>query len=292
MKDINKGVILMLISSLCYALMGAFAKKLSADISSLEVVFFKNIIGVFLVGITLFKLPLVNSGSRPILLFFRGAMGFAALLAFFYTIANLPLADAMILVKTSPIFVAVFAFLFLREKLGIKGWVAVFIGFIGMIFVVQPEGFSLNKVQIIGIFSGVGAGLAYTSIRELKRHYDTRAIVLSMSLIGTIAPAVLMSVAYIYEPSGYDFLFAKFVMPGLDEWLSIFGMGLFATLSQIFMTRAYGLTRAGIVGAVSYMSVFFSMLLGFILGDALSDIWKILGIILIVIGGILVAKEK
>lgn len=292
MKDINKGVILMLISSLSYALMGAFAKNLSSQISSLEVVFFKNLVGVILVGITLFKYPLVNVGSRPILLFFRGAMGFAALLAFFYTIANMPLADAMILVKTSPIFVAVFAFLFLREKLGIKGWVAVFIGFVGMIFIVQPQGFSLDKVQMIGIFSGLGAGLAYTSIRELKRHYDTRAIVLSMSAIGTIAPVILMSIAQIYEPSGYDFLFAKFVMPGVNEWLSIFAMGLFATLSQIFMTKAYGATRAGIVGAVSYMSVFFSMILGFIFGDFLDDIWKLLGIILVVIGGILVAKEK
>ena len=73
--------------------------------------------------------------------------------------------------KTSTIFTAVLAYIFLKEKLGFKGWLGVFIGFIGIIFITEFDGSSLEKTDYLGILSGFGAALAYTSVRELRNFY-------------------------------------------------------------------------------------------------------------------------
>ncbi|WP_457748717.1 DMT family transporter [Sulfurimonas sp.] len=289
---LNKGVKYMLIASFTFAIMGAFAKLASVHMSSLEVVFFRNIAGVILVGITVLKKPMQHQGGKPLLLFFRGFMGFVALLAFFYNIAHISLGDAMTYSKTSPIFTAIFAWLFLQEKLSVKSWIAIFIGFIGIVFITQPSGFGLSKYDWLGIFSGVGAALAYISVRELKQYYDTRAIVLSFMMVGTIGPVVLFLVSPYLNFPELDFMLGKFVMPQGVVWLYVIAMGLFATVSQVLMTKAYGETKAGIVGAVSYTNILFSIIVGLLLGDAFPSLLTSFGIFLIVVAGIMVARDK
>jgi len=290
--QLNKGVQYMLIASFTFAIMGAFAKLAAQHMSSLEVVFFRNIAGVILIGIAILKKPMTHQGGKPFLLFFRGFMGFVALLAFFYNIAHIPLGDAMTYSKTSPIFTAIFAWLFLHEKLSLKGWGAVLLGFVGIVFITQPSGLGFSKYDLLGIFSGVGAALAYTSIRELKKYYDTRAIVLSFMGVGTIGPVLLFLISpYVNFPE-LDFIFSEFVMPQGIVWVYVIAMGLFATLSQVLMTKAYGETKAGIVGAVSYTNILFSIIVGVTLGDALPSLTTTFGIILIVIAGVMVARAK
>jgi drug/metabolite transporter (DMT)-like permease len=292
LKNLNKGVQYMLIASFTFAIMGAFAKLAAEHMSSLEVVFFRNIAGVALVGLAVLKRPMQQQGGKPFLLFFRGFMGFVALLAFFYNIAHISLGDAMTYSKTSPIFTAVFAWIFLREKLGMKAWIAVFVGFIGIIFITQPSGIGFSKYDLLGIFSGVGAALAYTSVRELKQFYDTRAIVLSFMLTGTIGPIILFVIApYVHIPE-LDFMLAKFVMPEGIVWFYLIALGVLATISQLLMTKAYGETKAGIVGAVSYTNILFSIVVGLFLGDALPSLTTAFGIVLIVAAGIMVARAK
>ena len=291
-KELNSGVKYMLIASFTFAIMGAFAKLSSDSMSSLEVVFFRNIAGVVLIGIAVLKKPMTHVGGKPFLLFFRGFMGFSALLAFFYNIANIPLGDAMTYSKTSPIFTAIFAFIFLHEKLSFKGWIAVFIGFIGILFITQPTGVGFSKYDILGIFSGIGAALAYTSIRELRNYYDTRAIVLSFMLTGTIGPIVLFLVSPYLNMPELDFILGEFVMPQGIVWFYLIAMGVFATISQLLMTKAYGETKAGIVGAVSYTNILFSILVGLMLGDAFPSLMTSFGIILIILAGIMVARAK
>ncbi len=292
LAGLNPGVKYMLVASFFFALMGGFAKVLSQSMPPVEVVFFRNVIGVVLILLTLIKVPFSHKGGRPWLLLFRGLMGFLALLAFFYNIAHISLADAMTFSRTSPIFTALFAAWLLKESIGAKGWIAVFLGFIGIVFIMQPSGLSLTKTDILGLFSGVGAALAYTSVRELKCHYDTRAIVLSFMGMGTLGPLILMAVS-IYLPVGrLDFILGEFVVPRGVQWWHIAGLGIFATLAQTYMTKAYGATRAGIVGAVSYSNILFSLLIGLMLGDLFPNLLGLFGIILVALGGILVAKEK
>jgi drug/metabolite transporter (DMT)-like permease len=219
-------------------------------------------------------------------------MGFLALLAFFYNIAHISLGDAMTFSKTSTIFTAIFAWMFLKEKLTLKAWGAIGIGFVGIVMITQPSGIGFSKYDLLGIFSGIGAALAYTSIRELKKFYDTRAIVLSFMGVGTAGPILLFLLSsYITIPE-LDFMLGEFVMPSGVVWFYVLGMGLFATLSQVLMTKAYSQTQAGIVATVSYMNIPFSIAVGVMLGDSLPSIAVTFGIVLIILSGIMVARAK
>ncbi len=292
-KNMDRGILFMLLASLSFAAMGGFAKVVSQVLPPVEVTFFRNIFGVLLVGIAIYKVPLKQKGGRPFLLLFRGSMGFAALLAYFYIMAHIPLGEAVTYNKTSPIFVAIFAYIFLNEKLHKSALLAIVIGFAGIVLVAQPEGGSFDKYDILGIFSGIGAALAYTSIRELRQYYDTRAIVMSFMAVGTIAPLILMLLTpYVNVPQEFDWMFAEFVMPVGIEWAYVTAVGVSATISQLLMTKAYELTKAGIVGTISYSNIVFAVVIGVMLGDPIPDFWTVLGIILIIMSGLLVALPK
>jgi len=288
----DRGVLFMLIASFLFAIMGAFAKLSSEALPSLEVVFFRNVFGVLIIGSAILKNPMQHKGGKPFLLFFRGLMGFVALLAFFYNIAHIPLGDAMTYSKTSPIFTALFAWLFLQEKLPVRGWAAVSIGFVGIVLIAKPTGILFSKTDLLGVFSGVGAALAYTAVRELKGYYDTRAIVLSFMSVGTAGPLLLMLLSPYVDAPSLDFMLGEFVMPQGMVWVYIVAMGLFATLAQVYMTKAYGESQAGIVGAVSYANIVFSIAIGIMLGDSFPESFTLLGIILIVVSGLLVVRAK
>ncbi|RRS32477.1 MAG: membrane protein [Epsilonproteobacteria bacterium (ex Lamellibrachia satsuma)] len=292
-KNMDRGILFMLLASLSFAAMGGFAKVVSQVLPPLEVTFFRNIFGVLLVGIAIYKVPLKQIGGKPLLLLFRGSMGFAALLAYFYIMAYIPLGEAVTYNKTSPIFVAIFAYLFLHEKLRKSALLAIVLGFIGIVLVAQPQGGEFDKYDILGIFSGIGAALAYTSIRELRKYYDTRAIVMSFMGVGTAAPLFLMLITpYVDVPNELDWLFAKFVMPQGVQWGYVTAVGVFATISQLLMTKAYELTKAGIVGTISYTNIVFAVIIGVMLGDPIPNFWTVLGIILVIMSGLLVALPK
>ena len=291
-KQLNSGVKYMLIASFSFAIMGAFVKLASEHISSLEVVFFRNLFGVLLIGFAVYKKPMTHIGGKPFLLLFRGLMGFTALLAYFYNIAHIPLGDAVTFSKTAPIFTAIFAWLFLKEKLSLSAWLAIFVGFSGIILITQPSAIGFTKYDLLGIFSGIGAALAYTSVRELRNYYDTRAIVLSFTIVGTIGPIILFILSQYISVPELDFMLGKFVMPSGIVWLYIFGVGILGTLSQYYMTKAYGETKAAIVGTVSYTTIVFAILFGLLLGDSLPNIMTTFGILLIVFAGIMVARAK
>ncbi|NPA59435.1 MAG: DMT family transporter [Epsilonproteobacteria bacterium] len=289
---LNNGVKYMLFASFIFAIMGAFAKLASQYMPSLEVVFFRNIFGVMIIGYAIYKKPMIHTGGKPFLLLFRGSMGFLALLAYFYNIANIPLGDAVTFSKTAPIFTAIFAWAFLNEKLPLSAWFAVIIGFGGIILITQPSAIGFTKYDILGIFSGIGAALAYTSVRELRNYYDTRAIVLSFTLVGTIGPIILFFISSFLHIESLDFMLGEFVMPKGIVWFYVIGLGILGTLSQYFMTKAYGETKAAIVGTVSYTNIIFAIAVGVLLGDALPSLSTTIGISLIVLAGIIVAKAK
>ncbi|WP_086268103.1 DMT family transporter [Campylobacter devanensis] len=286
------GIYYMLIASLLFAGIGALSKILSSELSSIEIVFFRNIIGLGLIIWMIYKRPLHQAGGKFWLLAFRGIIGTIGLYAFFYNIAHIDLATAFTFSKTSPIFTALLAAFIFKERLSYLGWFAIFIGFIGILFVIEPT-LGVSKDEYIGLLSGIGAALAYTSIRGLRKHYDTRAIVLSFMLCGSAMPLLSMIVGSFYYRPNLDFLISPFVMPSLNGWVMIVIMGLLATAFQIYLTKAYAASKkAGVVAAVGYSDVIFSMIFGLILGDALPDAWAFLGIVMIIGAGILVARER
>lgn len=281
----------MFLASFSFAFMGGFVKILSQELPPLEVTFFRNLFGVLFIGVTFLKYPLNQKGGKFFLLFFRGFIGFLALYAYFYNIAHIPLSEAVVYNKISPIFVAIFAFIFLKEKLHRNIILSIIISFIGVLFIAQPENGVFNKYDILGIFSGIGAALAYTSIRELRKFYDTRIIVLSFMITGSVIP-LLMMFLFNFDIDFLDSVSSKFIMPTeFIIWIYITGVGVFATLSQYLMTKSYEYTQAGIVSSVSYSNIIFSMIVGYFLGDVFPNIFMIFGVILIIVSGFLIIKK-
>jgi drug/metabolite transporter (DMT)-like permease len=282
----------MVLASILFAFTASFAKLLAPYMSSIEIVFFRNIVGLIIILVSVYKIPLNDIGGRPFLLLFRGSIGFLALIMYFYNIANIPLAQAVTFSKTAPIFTAIFAYFFIKEKLSFIQVMAIILGFIGILFITEFKLLSLSKTDWFGILSGVGAALAYTSIRELKHYYSIRTIVLSFMVIGTFGPILLMIIANFYTNSSLDFMISPFVVPSGIAWFYILGLGSFATFSQIYMTKAYSLTKAGIVGTISYSNIIFAIILGVLLGDAFPNDTIIIGIFIIIVSGIIISTNK
>ena len=292
LNKVDRGVLFMLISALISALNGAIAKVLSEDISALEIVFFRNLLGVVFVLMMLKHTPTKLPGGQLHLLVLRGFLGFSAMILFFYTITTIPLGVAITLNKTSPLFVSVLAFFLLQEHLSKKGVVALIIGFVGVLLITTPTGLSFSYEHFLGILGGFFAAAAYTTIKKIKHIYDARVIVLSFMATGATAPLLLFLVApFVDAPEALSFLFVEFHMPESSKvWTLILAMGLISTLSQWLLTKAYSLSKAGVIGVISYTNIPFAIGFGYMLGDAFPDFWTFCGISLIILGGLLIKK--
>ncbi len=291
MSGIDKGVLFMFFSVLLSAMTGAAAKMLTDDMSALEIVFFRNLFGIIFIFITLRHTPSTSKGGKPLLLFYRGLFGFAAVFLFFYTITTIPLGEAVTLNKTSPLFVAILAFFLLGEKLSIKGVAALFLGFFGVLLITKPLGISIGLAHFLGLLGGFFAAAAYTTIRKIKDVYDSRSIVMSFMSVGVGAPIVMFMIASFYVPQSLEFIISPFTMPtSYKVWGLLFVIGITATISQWLLTLAFSSSNAGIVGIVSYTSIPFAIFFGVLLGDNIPDILTFIGIALIVLSGLMVKK--
>ncbi|MBA1432215.1 MAG: DMT family transporter [Epsilonproteobacteria bacterium] len=293
MKKTDSGILFMLGSALISAFNGAITKILSEDISALEIVFFRNLIGVFLILYALKHTPPKLTGGKIHLLFTRGLFGFMAMILFFYTITVIPLGEAITLNKTSPFFVTILAFFLLRERLEVRTLFALFIGFAGVVFIVKPFGLTFSYAHFLGILGGFFAAAAYTTIKKIKDIYDSRVIVLSFVGIGTLMPALLFLLAsFISAPQALAFLFPEFILPEkMSVWLLIGLMALISTLSQWLLTKAYSAKNLSIVGVISYTNIPFAIGFGTLLGDTFPDMMTFAGIGLIIFGGVLVSRK-
>lgn len=293
LSTIDRGVLFMLISALISALNGAVAKVLSEDLSALEIVFFRNLIGVVIILYALKHTAPKLSGGKFHMLITRGVLGFLAMILFFYTITVIPLGEAITLNKTSPLFVTVLAFYLLNERLNKTTIFALLIGFVGIVFITKPFGFTISYEHLLGILGGFFAAAAYTTIKKIKDIYDARVIVLSFVGIGTVLPAMLFLAApYVDAPQYLSFLFPIFTLPdSTSVWLLIGFMALISTLSQWLLTKAYSASKASIIGVISYTNIPFAIGFGWMLGDKFPDSYTFIGIGLIVLGGILVGRR-
>lgn len=184
------------------------------------------------------------------------------------------------------------SYFFLKEKLDLISWGAILLGFVGIVAMVQPS-LGVSAYDILGVFSGFGAALAYTSIRDLRKYYTKEMIILSVMLAGTLIPLFGMIVGEFYSPKGFEFLFTPFVNPSLLGWGLALIIGIAGLYYQIYLTKSYAAAKkAGIVAAISYTDVVLSTIFGLILGDRLPNALGLLGIGLIILSGVIIANRK
>lgn len=282
----------MLLAALGFSVMGGAAKLLKGSFGAGQLVFWRNAVGLLVLIAGFILQPPVNKGGKFRLLFFRGVMGTTALYTLMYCILHIPLGTAMTYNLTSALFIAVFSFLLFREYHGRFVLLAVMLGFFGMMLIYKPAVHFPWYYHIAGLISGITSALAYISVNRLAGHYDSRIIVLSFIGMGVLIPTVFMLTRYIFNIPPDDILFINWRWPVGVEWFYILWLGLAALFGQYFVTKAYGADKAGIVSAIGYANIIFSVFIGMALGDAFPDWMSSLGILCIIGSGVLISLFK
>ncbi len=287
-----RGIFFMLLAALGFSIMGGAAKALKGSFNAGQLVFWRNTVGILVLAISFVNRKPVNNGGNLPRLIFRGLMGTTALYTLLYCILHLPLGTAMSYSLTSALFIALFSFLLFREYEGRWVLLAVFIGFTGMLLIYKPNIHLPWYYHIAGLISGVSSAIAYLTIGRLTKFYDTRIIVLSFVLTGVLVPLLFVLIRLLFQLPEDDLLFIAWKWPQGNEWWLILLLGSAALFGQFFVTKAYGADRAGIVSAIGYANIIFSIFIGMMLGDAFPDNISLLGIGCIIGSGLMISFIK
>jgi len=272
MTSSHRAVVFMLGSAAAFAVMGACVKAADA-VPLVEKVMVRNLITLVIAGGLAIRSGrrLLGHRRNQTLLFARSLLGIAGVGCYFYAIDHLILADAAMLTKVSPFFVAVFAAAFLGERSSRGVMLAMAIAFIGGLLIIKPR-FDLSVVPaLIGLGSSLFAGGAYTVLRALRTREATVTIVFYFSLVSVLATAPLVA--------------ADPYRPRAAEWLFLLGIGVGAAVGQLGLTVAYRSAPAAQVSIYSYSTILFSALLGLAVWGEIPDPASLIGGVLIIAGG-------
>jgi drug/metabolite transporter (DMT)-like permease len=289
------GLFSMLIAAFCFSVSGACTRVLGNHLPSVELVFFRNVIGVVFVLLSVSQKPLMQAGGKLSLLVFRGIIGTLALYLFFFAITKIGLAEAITYQQSYPIFLALTGVLFLKEKLSLAVWWAILMGFTGICLIFFPQ-FHTDLLSVknhaLGLTNALLTALAYMSIGQLAPHYDSRSIVLSFMLSGIVMPMVSLGLGEVVYADDWTFLIARYVPPAGKDWFWIGLLSISALLGQIFLTKAFSYGKSAEVAAIGYSNIVFSVFFGILLGDASPSFLSLSGIVLIIVSGILIAFQR
>jgi S-adenosylmethionine uptake transporter len=261
----------MLVASLLFACMGVCVKFAAETHSAVEITFYRSFISLILMFglVRLQGVTLATPHWRWQVT--RGLVGFIALLSYFYAITLLPLATAVTLNYTSAIFLAIYLSLAgMRMRPGIYG--ALILGLIGVVALLKP---TLHADQLfgglVGLASGVMAGMAYFSVRELgsRGERETRTV-FYFSLVSSVCAGIWL-------------MFSELHAVDLKSGLLLLGVASFATAAQLAMTRAYTRGKTLMSAALAYSTVIFSSLFGVLFwGEVLEgSAWLAIGLIIL-----------
>lgn len=287
-----KGIFYMLLAALGFSLMGGAAKLLKGSFGAGQLVFWRNAVGLVVLIAGFIIKPPVNKGGKFHLLLFRGMMGTTALYTLLYCILHIPLGTAMTYNLTSALFIAVFSFLLFREYHGRIVLFAVLLGFIGMLLIYKPAMHFPWYYHVAGLISGITSALAYITVNRLAGYYDARIIVLAFIGTGVLVPLLFMIAGSIFHLPADDVFFIQWKWPQGIEWFYVLWLGLAALFGQYFVTKAYGADKAGIVSAIGYANIIFSVFIGLALDDPFPDWMSSLGILCIIGSGVIISLVK
>jgi len=264
----------MVVAGFMFALMGVFVKLGARHFSAAELVFYRSLIGLAAVygSVRWQRLSLATPHLRMHLA--RGLAGFFALMLFFYALTALPLATAITLNYTSPLFLALLLILTLRE--GPAWWLiaALVLGFVGVVLLLNPrfEGTAFLP-RLLGLASGFFAGVAYLNVRQLGALGEPEwRVVFYFTLVCTVGAAIWMG-------------FTGIRLPAVADLPLLLGLGATATLGQLAMTRAWKRGHPLVVGSLAYSTVVFASLLGLMLWNEVLPPASWLAILLIALSG-------
>jgi len=265
---ITKGIAYILIATFSFAIMNSIAKELS-EFHPMQVVFFRAFGTLIFVFPYMLYRKVSIVGNHPKILVLRGLVGVISLATFFIALQRIPLGSAISIRYLGPIFGAMLAAIFLKEKINSWQWLSFLIAFSGVIIL---KGFDIRidyTSLLLLLISALTVGMVFVLVRYLgtREHYLT-----IINYFMTIC--VFVSILF----------FNYWRMPIAGEWLPVLIIGVFGLIGQVFMTQAFQTEETSVLAPFKYMELVYALIIGFFFFGEMYDWLPFLGIVLILVG--------
>ena len=278
MENPLRGIVLLLAATLLFSLSDGMAKILGQRLPVFEISWIRYAIFVVL------ALAMAGRGGRlrlrvrsPALQVLRGVALVASAIFFIFALRLLPMADAAALGFIGPLLITLLAIPVLGEAVGARRWVAIVVGFAGVLIVVRPGAATFSPGAILVLLSTSCWAVASVLTRKMAAWDDASTTVLWSAVTGFLLLSLIM-----------PFVFQ--VPAGPDLALSLV-LGLVASIGQYMLVMAYRHAAASLLAPLSYAQLLWSSALGFLVFGAVPDRWTIIGALIIVASGIYIAQQ-
>ena len=273
------GVLYGVASVACFAMMDACVKWLDM-LPVGEVLFSRFFFGLIpiLMLVPRSEFKTFYKTTRPKLHAFRAISGTLAIVALFIALREIPLADVVSLTFGGPMFVTLGSIFFLSEKVGIRRWSAVLIGFIGMLMIVKPAYDELNIYYLFPIVFCIFFACVALSIRSLSSTEPNYRIALYFSLLSMIVGLATL-------PFGW-------VMPSKFEFFLFVVLGLSGGVANLLLTQSYRLADASLVSPIKYLSLLFALFFGYYIWNEIPKPMMLFGALLVIISSLIIFRRE
>ena len=245
-----------------------------------QVLFFRGFFGVILYFIIMPRDRIKDFylTKRPGLHFLRCMSGLIALVAIFIALRNLPLATVVSISFAAPIFTTIFSIFLLSEKVGMFRWIAVLVGFIGIIIITEPGFSSFNIYFIYPIIFCLGLSYVAIAIRQLSTTEPVWLISLYFSIAITLASLVTL-------PYGW-------VIPNLGDLILLMLIGVFGGVANLWLGQSYKLAEVSLVSPLKYLALVFAIAFGYFIWGEIPSFKTLLGAALVIISSIIIFRRE
>jgi drug/metabolite transporter (DMT)-like permease len=256
-REVRHAIAFAVASIFFFTVMTALVKWISGHgYAATQVAFFRAIFALFLsIPILLIQIgPEGFRATKPWGFVLRGVIGVFGTVLCFYGMAHLPLADAVAIAFTIPLWVTSLSALVLREHVGLSRWAAVLIGFAAILIIVPPTGDAPLVPALAAILGNGLIGLAVTLLRRLNATDRPQTIVFYYMLALTVGSAVLAPLDWRMPAS-------------MEDFLALAAVGVLAGLAHTMLTHAYRRAPAAVVAPFDYTGILWGLLLGYVIWD-------------------------
>jgi len=245
-----------------------------------EVLFFRGLCGLIPILSIIPKDRYINfyRTSRPILHLKRCMSGLIAIVAIFIALRELPLATVVSITFAAPIFTTILSIIFLSEKVGFYRWLAVLVGFVGIVIISEPGFSSLNIYYIYPIIFCLG--LSYVSI-AIKKLSSTEPI----WLIGFYFSFSIMITSLFTIPKGW-------IMPNLTDSILLSLVGVLGGAANLLLTQAYKFSDVSLVTPLKYLALVFAIIFGYLFWGEIPTFKVLMGATLVIISSVIIFRRE
>ena len=245
-----------------------------------QVLFFRGFVGALVYFLIIPKNRIKNFyvTKRAGLHFLRCFFGLIALLSIFTALRNLPLATVVSISFAAPIFTTIFSIFFLSEKVGLYRWIAIFIGFFGVIIIAEPGLDDLNIFYIYPIIFCLGMAYVAITIRQLSKTEPVWLISLYFSIAITIASLTTI-------PNGW-------ILPSFKDLIFLSCLGIFGGVANLWLSQSYKFSEVSLVTPLKYLTLVFAIIFGFFIWDEVPTFKTLLGATLVILSSLIIFRRE